>query len=63
MLDLDHAIRERHSTRLFLPRPVPRELIDEALALASVHRRTPTSSPGISCSRPEHRGTALSLHC
>ena len=34
MLELDQAIRERHSTRMFLPRPVPRELIDEALALA-----------------------------
>jgi nitroreductase family protein len=34
MLDLDHAIRERHSTRLFLPRPVPRELVDRALVLA-----------------------------
>jgi nitroreductase len=34
MLDLDKAIRERHSTRMFLPQPVPRELVDEALALA-----------------------------
>ena len=34
MLDLDQAIRERHSTRLFLPKPVPRELVNEALALA-----------------------------
>jgi nitroreductase len=34
MLDLDQAIRERHSTRMFLPRPVPRELVNEALALA-----------------------------
>ena len=34
MLELDQAIRERHSTRLFLPRPVPRELVDEALVLA-----------------------------
>ena len=34
MLDLDQAIRERHSTRLFLPQPVPRELVNEALALA-----------------------------
>ena len=34
MLDLDQAIRERHSTRLFLPQPVPRELLNEALALA-----------------------------
>jgi len=34
MLELGQAIRERHSTRMFLPRPVPRELVDEALALA-----------------------------
>src|SRR5262245_9516704 len=33
-LDLDQAIRERHSTQMFLPQPVPRELVDEALALA-----------------------------
>jgi nitroreductase len=34
MFDLDQAIRERHSTRMFLPRPVPRDLVNEALALA-----------------------------
>ena len=34
MLDLDQAIGERHSTRLFLPQTVPRELVNEALALA-----------------------------
>src|ERR1700694_2050203 len=35
MSDLEQAIRERRSTRMFLPqRPVPRELVDEALALA-----------------------------
>ena len=35
MFDLDKAIRERHSTRMFLPlQPVPRALVDEALALA-----------------------------
>ena len=34
MLDLDQAIRERHSTRMVLPQPVPRELVNEALALA-----------------------------
>ena len=33
-LALDQAIRERHSTRIFLPQPVPRALVDEALALA-----------------------------
>jgi nitroreductase len=31
---LDRAILERHSTRMFLPTPVPREVVDEALALA-----------------------------
>ena len=36
MLDLDEAIRERHSTRMFLPRPVPRDLLNEALALAQL---------------------------
>jgi nitroreductase len=34
MLDLDQAIKERHSTRMFLPQSVPRELVNEALALA-----------------------------
>jgi nitroreductase len=34
MFDLEQAIMERHSTRLFLPKPVPRALVDEALALA-----------------------------
>jgi nitroreductase len=34
MLDLDQAIRARHSRWLFLPQPVPRELVNEALALA-----------------------------
>jgi nitroreductase len=34
MFDLDQAIRERRSTRMFLPRPVPRDLVNEALALA-----------------------------
>jgi nitroreductase len=36
MLDLDEAIRERHSTRMFLSKPVPRELVNEALALAQL---------------------------
>ena len=36
MLDLDEAIRERHSTRMFLSQPVPRELVNEALALAQL---------------------------
>jgi nitroreductase len=34
MFDLEQTILERHSTRLFLSQPVPRELVDEALALA-----------------------------
>jgi nitroreductase len=34
MFDLDQTILERHSTRLFLPQPVPRRLVDEAIALA-----------------------------
>jgi nitroreductase len=34
MLNLDDAIRSRHSTRMFLPQPVPRELVDDALTLA-----------------------------
>jgi nitroreductase len=34
MFDLEQTIRERHSTRLFLSRPVPRGLVDEALGLA-----------------------------
>jgi nitroreductase len=34
MFDLEEAILERHSTRMFLPKPVPRELVEEALALA-----------------------------
>ena len=34
MFDLEQTIRERHSTRLFLARPVPRELVLESLALA-----------------------------
>jgi hypothetical protein len=45
-LDLDQAIKDRHSTRMFLPQPVPRELVDEALALARPER------PGIASSRP-----------
>ncbi|MGV0744407.1 nitroreductase [Mycolicibacterium sp. XJ870] len=42
MYDLEEAIAERHSTRLFLPdKPVPRELVDEALELAV---RAPSNS-------------------
>jgi nitroreductase len=36
MLDLDEAIRARHSTRMFLPKPVPRELVREALEVAQL---------------------------
>ena len=36
MLDLDQVVKERHSTRMFLPKPVPRELLDEVLALAQL---------------------------
>ena len=34
MFDLEQIIMERHSTRLFLSKPVPRKLVDEALGLA-----------------------------
>ncbi|HEY9604402.1 MAG TPA: nitroreductase [Allocoleopsis sp.] len=34
MFDLDQTIQDRHSTRKFLSQPVPRALLDEALALA-----------------------------
>jgi nitroreductase len=34
MADLERAILERHSTRKFLPLPVPREVVNDALALA-----------------------------
>jgi nitroreductase len=33
MFDLDETIRQRHCTRMFLPDPVPRHLVDESLAL------------------------------
>ncbi|MEH2042462.1 nitroreductase [Nostoc sp.] len=34
MFDLEQTIKDRHSTRKFLSQPVPRALLDEALALA-----------------------------
>jgi nitroreductase len=34
MSDLEQAILERHSIRMFVPRPVPREIVDKAVALA-----------------------------
>ncbi|MEH1841576.1 MAG: nitroreductase [Nostoc sp.] len=36
MFDLEQAIKNRHSTRKFLSQPVPRALLDEALALAQL---------------------------
>jgi nitroreductase len=36
MVIFDQLVRDRHSTRKFLPRPVPRSLIDESLALAQL---------------------------
>jgi nitroreductase len=42
MFDLEEAINQRHSTRLFLrDKPVPRPLVDEALKLAV---RAPSNS-------------------
>lgn len=42
MTEFDEVVRQRHSTRLFLrDKPVPRELLDEALALAM---RAPSNS-------------------
>ncbi|RZT16097.1 nitroreductase [Mycobacterium sp. BK558] len=42
MSDLDTVVRRRHSTRMFLPdKPVPPELLDEALTLAM---RAPSNS-------------------
>ena len=42
MYDLDEVIKEHRSTRLFLrDKPVPRELVDEALELAM---RAPSNS-------------------
>ena len=36
MLDFDQVVKQRHSTRMFLPKPVPRELLEEAVALAQL---------------------------
>jgi nitroreductase len=41
MYDLDETIRQRRSSRLFLPEPVPRQLITESLELAM---RAPSNS-------------------
>jgi hypothetical protein len=56
MSDLAQVISERRSTRMFLPyQPVPRELVEEALALA-VHSDTsfivPTTSTAVWTFRP-----------
>jgi len=36
MFDLEQTIKGRHSTRKFLPRPVPRELVDEAISNSNI---------------------------
>jgi nitroreductase len=42
MYDLEQAINDRHSTRMFLPdKPVPRDLVDQAIELAI---RAPSNS-------------------
>jgi nitroreductase len=41
MYDLDETIRQRRSTRMFLPDPVPRHLVEESLELAV---RAPSNS-------------------
>jgi nitroreductase len=42
MYDLEQAINDRHSTRMFLPdKPVPRDLVDQPLELAI---RAPSNS-------------------
>ncbi|MCV7075095.1 nitroreductase [Mycobacterium szulgai] len=41
MYDLDETIRQRRSIRMFLPDPVPRELVEQALELAM---RAPSNS-------------------
>jgi hypothetical protein len=59
MFDLDQIIKERDSTRMFLPQqPVPRELVNEALALAVHAPSNSNISRGTWCSRPERSGTA-----
>ncbi len=45
MLDLDQAIRERRSTRMFSSRPVPRQLMNEALALAQHAQSNSNAQP------------------
>ncbi len=45
MLELDRTIKERHSTRKFLSQPVPRALLDEALALAQLAPSNSNTQP------------------
>ncbi|BAY48680.1 nitroreductase [Scytonema sp. HK-05] len=45
MFDLDQTIKERHSTRKFLSQPVPRALLDEALALAQLAPSNSNTQP------------------
>ena len=62
MFDLEQVIRERHSTRLFLPQPVPRALVEESLVLAqhaAVELRHPAVAHGVrirAASRPARQG-------
>ncbi|QLE44363.1 hypothetical protein FD723_30690 [Nostoc sp. C052] len=44
MFDLHQTIKDRHSTWKFLSQPVPRALLDEALAVGVCSRRSPRSS-------------------
>ena len=55
MLDLDQSIIERPSTRMFLPRPVPQELVEQSLALAQ-HRAVELQHPALAARvRQRHR--------
>ncbi len=45
MFDLDQTIKDRHSTRKFLSKPVPRILLDEALALAQLAPSNSNTQP------------------
>jgi nitroreductase len=45
MFDLDQTIKERHSTRHFLAKPVPRVLLNEALALAQLAPSNSNTQP------------------
>lgn len=45
MYDLDQAIKKRYSTRKFLSQPVPRALLDQALALAQLAPSNSNTQP------------------